>query len=264
MILRRWAFGIAAGGLFAYSIALGGLYSAQDNLIYPAPRQAAPVPEGYRQVELVTADGLRLAAVFGAPKPGRKTVVFFHGNGDSWQGAAAANRLVMAAGYGVLLVEYRGYSGNPGKPGEQGFYADGRAALAWLERQGFPAKQVVLVGNSIGSGTATQLASETPVAGLAIVSGFTSLPDVVAEKVSWAPARYLVHDQFDNAAKLGSVAAPVLLLHGTADTMTGSEHARALARANPRARLALIPGFGHELAYQDAAQAVLVDWLKGL
>lgn len=264
MTLRRWVIGLCLGGLFAYAVVLGGLYFAQASLIYPAPKQAAPVPEGYRQVELATADGLKLAAVFSPPAPGRRTIVFFHGNGDSWQGGAAANRLAAAAGYGVLLAEYRGYGGNSGKPGEQGFYTDGRAALAWLKAQGIAAGQVVLIGNSIGSGTATQLASEAPVAGLAVVSGFTSLPDVVAEKVSWAPTRFLVRDQFDNKAKLGKVAAPVLLLHGTADTMTGPEHARALAQANPRARLVLVPGFGHELAYQDAAQRVLLDWLAGI
>lgn len=264
MTLRKLAIGIGGGGLFAYAVVLGGLYFAQDNLIYPAPQQAAPVPEGYRQIELNTADGLRLAALFSPPTGGRQTVVFFHGNGDSWQGAAAANRLVVAAGYGVLLVEYRGYGANPGKPGEQGFYADGRAALAWLKAQGIAPDQTVLIGNSIGSGTATQLANEVPVAGLAIVSGFTSLPDVVAEKISWAPTRYLVRDKFDNAAKLGRIAAPVLLLHGTADTMIGPDHAQALAKAQPRARLVLAPGYGHELAYQDAAQVVLVDWLAGL
>jgi len=264
LTLRRWAIGIGVGGLFAYSVVLGGLYFAQDSLIYPAPKQAATVPEGYRQVELATADGLKLAAVFSPPAAGRKTVVFFHGNGDGWGGAAAANRKILAAGYGVLLVEYRGYGANPGKPGEAGFYADGRAALGWLKAQGIAPDQTVLVGNSLGSGTATELAKEVRPAGLAIVSGFTSLSDVVAEKVNWAPTRYLVRDNFDNAAKLGQVAAPVLVLHGTDDTMIGPDHARALAKANPRARLMLVPGFGHELAYMDAAQVVLLDWLKRL
>lgn len=264
MNLRRLGIGIGAGGLLAYAVVLGGLYAAQDSLIYPAPQQAAPAPEGYRQVQFTTADGLRLAAMFSPPAAGRKTVVFFHGNGDGWGGAAAANRMVLAAGYGVLLVEYRGYGANPGKPGEAGFYADGRAALEWLKSQGIGPGQTVLVGNSLGSGTATQLAGEVPAAGLAIVSGFTSLSDLVAEKVSWAPTRYLVRDHFDNAAKLGQIAAPVLLLHGSADTMIGPDHARTLARAQPRARLVLVPGLGHELAYQDAAQMVLLDWLTGL
>ncbi|MEY4953739.1 MAG: hypothetical protein RL299_2163 [Pseudomonadota bacterium] len=256
--------GLLIGGLFAYAVVLGGLYFAQGSLIYPAPEQAAPVPRGYRQIEVTTADGLKLAAVFLPPSPGRKTVVFFHGNGDSWDGAAAANRMIAGAGYGVLLAEYRGYGANLGKPGEQGFYADGRAVLAWLKTQGIGAEQTVLVGNSIGSGTATQLASETPVAGLAVISGFTSLPDVVAEKISWAPTRYLVRDKFDNHAKVGRITAPLLLLHGTADTMIGPEHAQALAQAQPKARLVLVPGFGHELAYQDASQQALLDWLVGL
>ncbi len=264
MTLRRWGLGIGLGGLFAYAVAIGGLYAAQDSLIYPAPRETVVVPAGYRQVETHSADGLTLAALFRPPAAGRKTVVFFHGNGYGWQGAAAANRLVAAAGYGVMLVEYRGYGDNPGHPDEPGFYADGRAALAWLAGQGIAADQVVLVGNSIGSGAATQLASETRPAGLAIVSGFTSLPDVVAAKVSWAPARWMVRGSFDNRAKLGRIKAPVLVLHGLADTMIGPGHARTLAAAHPGARLVLVPGYGHELAYQDAAQRVLLDWIGGL
>jgi len=264
LTLRRWALGIGGGIAFAYAVVLGGLYFAQDNLIFPAPRQAAPVPEGYLQVQLRTADGLKLAALFHPPSGRRKVVLFFHGNGDGWQGAAAANRLIAAAGYGVMLAEYRGYGANPGRPGEPGFYADGRAALAWLKQQGFGPKQVVLVGNSIGSGTATELASEVQPAGLAIVSGFTSLPDVVAEKVRWAPVRWMVRGRFDNRAKLPHIAVPVLVLHGLADRMIGPEHARALAAASPGARLILIPGFGHELAYQDAAQRALLDWLARL
>jgi fermentation-respiration switch protein FrsA (DUF1100 family) len=256
--------GLLGGTLLAYGTVLGGLYVAQGKLIYPAPRQSAPVPPGYSQVSLETADGLRLAALFSPPASGRKVVVFFHGNGDSWLGAAAANRLIADAGYGVLLVEYRGYGANPGKPGEAGFYADGRAAVAWLAQRRIAADQVVLIGNSLGSGTATQLAREVPAAGLAIVSGFTSLPDVVAEKIWWAPTRYLVSDTFDNRAKLGLVSAPVLVLHGSADTMIGPDHAHALAKANPQARLELVPGFGHELAYQDAAQVILLDWLNAL
>ncbi len=262
--VRRLAIGIGAGALFAYAVVLGGLYVAQDSLLYPAPQQAAPVPEGYRQIQFSTADGLRLSALFRPPAADRRTVVFFHGNGDSWQGGAMANRLIAAAGHGVLLVEYPGYGSNPGQPGEQAFYATGRAALGWLKAQGIGAQQVVLVGNSIGSGTATQLARELRPAGLAIVSGFTSLPDVVAEKIWWAPARLIVRDRYDNRGKLPAIAVPVLVLHGTADTMTGPDHARALAGATPRARLVLVPGFGHELAYRDEAQRILLDWIAGL
>jgi uncharacterized protein len=263
--LRRVLFGIGLGLVLGYGGVLGALYLSQSSLIYPAPQLSAGPPQGYRQVRYSTADGLTLSALYRAPAAGKRTVVFFHGNGDSWEGAAAANRLPAEAGYGVLLVEYRGYGSNPGKPTEQGLYADGRAALAWLKSdQGTDAGQIVLVGNSLGSGTATQLATETQVAGLAIISGFMSLPQVVADKLPWVPARLLTRDTYDNQAKMSSVRAPVLLLHGLGDTMIGPAHARALARAKPDAKLVLVPGFGHELAYSDASQLALLGWLNRL
>lgn len=262
--LRRAVTGVAVGIGLAYAVLLAGLYSAQGSLIYPAPLQFAPVPEGYQRITFQTADGLTLTALFRPAERGRRTVVFFHGNGDGWDGAAAANRLIAQAGYGVLLAEYRGYGANPGTPGEQGFYADGRAALAWLAQHGVAARDAVIVGNSIGSGTAVQLATEQPTAGLILISGFTRLSDVAAAKLPWVPARLLLRDRYDNRAKLGQIKAPILLLHGAADRLIPVAQARQLQAANPAARLVIVPGFGHELAYQPAAQQIELEWLDRL
>ena len=262
--VRRALIGTVAGFLLASLTFAAALYFTQRSLIYPAPRPSANVPEGYQRIVLQTADGLALTALYHAPDAGHRVLVFFHGNGDGWDGAALANRLLVDAGYGALLAEYRGYGANPGQPDEAGFYADGRAALAWLSAAGVHPGQIVLVGNSIGSGTATQLASETRPAGLILISGFTSLPDVVAAKLPWLPVRWLVRDSYDNRAKLGKVTAPVLILHGAADQLVPLSQARQLQAAQPRARLVVVPGFGHELAYYPAAQQLELDWLARL
>ncbi len=256
--------GIIGGCLLAYAALTAGVYFAQASLIYPAPHRTDDRPAGYQQITVQTADGLRLQALYRSPQAGRRVVVFFHGNGDGWAGAAEANRLLAEAGYGVVLAEYRGYGANPGKPGEAGFYTDGRAVLAWLGAQGIGLERTVLVGNSIGSGIAVQLASELRPAGLILISAFTSLPDVVALKLPWFPARWLVRDRYDNRGKLSQVNVPVLLLHGAADRLIPAAQARALQAANPRARLVVVPGFGHELAYQHAAQQLELDWLDKL
>ena len=256
--------GVAAGLLLAYLIFAGALYFTQRSMIYPAPLPSATLPDGYRRIVLKTADGLTLAALYRPPDPGKRVLVFFHGNGDGWDGAAKANRLLAEAGYGVLLAEYRGYGANPGQPGEAGFYADGRAALNWLSAAGVRPGQIVLIGNSIGSGTATQLATEFQPAGLILISGFTSLPDVVAIQLPWLPGRWLVRDTYDNRAKLGQVTAPVLILHGAADQMVPPAQARSLQAANPHAQLIVVPGLGHELAFQPAAQQIELDWLTRL
>lgn len=262
--VRRMLVGSLIGLGLAYAAVLCGLYATQRSLIFPAPQYFPAIPNGYRQVNFSAADGLKLRAAWRPPALGKPVALFLHGNGDSWSGGASATRLLARAGYGVLLAEYRGYGDNPGEPSEAGLYADARGALGWLGAQGIATQRIAVIGNSIGSGPATQLAREVPVGALILVSPFANLPDAVAEKFPWVPARWLVRDKFDNAAKLGAVPSPVLLLHGTNDTMIPDAHAHRLAAAAPGARLELVPGFGHELAYGDAAQRIEMEWLDGI
>ncbi|MGQ3101411.1 MAG: alpha/beta hydrolase [Sphingopyxis solisilvae] len=240
------------------------LYTQQRRLIFPAPSQYPQGPSsGFRLVHTQTDDGLRLIAYYRAAQPGRRTIIFFHGNGDNLLGAIQATRGLAANGNGLLLVEYRGYGGNPGSPGEAGLYRDGAAAMRWLATEGIAARDVIVVGNSIGSGPATEMALRHDVAALMLVSGFSSLPDVVGEAMSFVP-RTLVRDRFDNASKLARVKAPVFLMHGDADTLVTPANLARLRRARPDATVALVAGAGHELAYSAAAQAILIDWVKGL
>ena len=259
--LRRAVVGTLVGAALAYAMVAGALYAAQRSLIYPAPPVFAPVPTGYDQVSLRTNDGLTLSAAWHPPSPGKPVVLFFHGNGDDWSGGARAMAALEQAGFGVLLPEYRGYGANPGAPDEAGFYADGRAALAWLAERGVPAQRVVLIGNSIGGGTATQLAMEARPAALILISPFSSLPDVVAERFPWLPGRWLVKDRFDNAGKVGRVEAPVLILHGTADDQIPHRHSQRLAKAAPKAAVLLVPGANHDLAWLPQAQVAERLWL---
>ena len=248
-----------------YAIAVALLYFNQRGIFYPAPRdyprEALP---GFRSIHTETSDGLRLAALYRPAKPGRRTIVFFHGNGDNLEGAAHATRGMAVDGLGVLLVEYRGYGGNPGSPGEAGFYADGQAAMRWLVDAGVAPSHMIIVGNSIGSGPATEMAVRYPVAGLALVSGFSSLPDVAASHVRWLPVRWLVRDQYRNADKVGRVGGAVFILHGDRDTVVPVVNARRLHGANPLSMLMIVPGAGHELVYGEAAQRRVTDWIRAL
>lgn len=241
------------------------VFFTQRALIYPAPPPPAPgVPDGMLTATLQTEDGLSLRAAYRPAAGGLPVIIFFHGNGDSLAGAAAATERLGAGGYGLLLVEYRGYGGNPGSPSESGLYRDGRAALTWLAARGVKRDDVVLIGNSLGSGVATELASEGRVAALILVSGFTSLTDVVSGLYPWAPVRLLLRDRYDNRAKLPQVSAPVLILHGTHDTLIPVGHGERLAAASARGSLIRIDGAGHDLAYLPVSQARIAAWLAQL
>lgn len=233
----------------------------QRRLYYPVPADRPPLIGGYEVVTFTTADGLILHAWYRAPKKPAATVVFFHGNADSLAGAASATAVFASAGYGVLLPEYRGYAGNPGRPSEAGIYADSRAALGWLNARGTGPDQTVIIGNSVGSGPAVEMASEHRGAALIIVSGFTSLPAVVGYHVGVAALGALVFDKFDNAAKLAHIDLPVLILHGDADRVVPVSHAIRLGAAQPSAKVVLFSGIGHELAYVPLAGRAMLDWL---
>lgn len=256
---------IALAALAAGYLALaGGLFLAQRALIYPAPHGPGGRPAGFAPVTYETADGLALTAGYRPAQAGRPTILYFHGNGADWQSSAVATGRLVPQGYGVLAAEYRGYRGNPGRPSEHGLYADGRAALAFLRRRGVEPSAVVIVGNSIGSGVAVQMAREHPVGALVLVSPFASLSQVVAEQFPWLPTALLLRDRFENIDKIGAIDAPVLILHGDADRLIPPAHARALAARQPAAELAIVAGAGHELAWRAEAEERMLAFLDRL
>jgi uncharacterized protein len=241
----------------------GILYFGQRYFLFPAPQERLAVPpQGYNFIETLTSDGLKLRAAYRPATDGKPTLLFFHGNGDSIAGADHATQRLTGAGYGALLVEYRGYGGNPGSPNESALYKDGEAAIAWLSARGIGPRQLVIVGNSIGSGPATEMALRHRPAALVLISGFASLPFAVSDLYPFIPAKWMVRDGFDNETKLGRIKSPILILHGDADTLVRPVNARRLANANPAAKFIRVPDAGHELAYGETGQAAVLAWLK--
>ncbi|MES2058292.1 MAG: alpha/beta fold hydrolase [Pseudomonadota bacterium] len=254
------------GGMLAlYLLVMGAFYIFQRAFYYPAPGAGLTLADGpgpgFQDMSLTTSDGLVLRAFYHPARPGRPTLVFFHGNGGDLTGSEMATRAFAEQGYGVLLPEYRGYGGNPGTPNEQDLYRDGAAGLYWLENNRMPIGDIVLIGNSLGSGIATELAKRKKVGGLILVSGFVSLPHVVAQHYPYIPT-FLVRDRYDNRAKIGRVSAPILLYHGTADTVVPVSNSRVLKKAQPAATFALERGAGHDLMFSPVATRRISAWLR--
>ena len=247
-----------------YAAGLGALYAGQRSMIFPAPDGSVAPPPGYGAVTLNTADGLQLKALYRAPAPGRPTLVFFHGNGDSLAGSLVAVERYVAAGYGALLPEYRGYGGNPGSPSEAGLYADGRAARAWLADRGVAGERQVLIGFSLGTGVVTRLAEEQAPAALILIAPYTSVPDVVAHRFGRLVPGWLVRDRLDSLSRIDRIAAPTLILHDRDDRSIPVAHGQRLAQRSGRARLVLFSGHDPQLGFAGEAQDAALDWLAGL
>ena len=143
-----------------------------------------------------------------------------------------------------LLVEYRGYGGNPGKPTERGLYADARAGLDFLDQAG--QRHIVYYGESLGSAVAVQMAVERRPAALVLESPPRAVWARAQEIYFYAPVRLLLIDRFDSIAKIGRVQAPVLILHGEQDRIVPARHGKALyAAAREPKRLKLYGSGGH-------------------
>jgi len=239
-------------GVALYATALTALWAFQRDLMYfpdGAPRVAPStyaMLEGVQEVSFRTADGLTLAAWYAPAPANRPTVVLFHGNHGSLRGERYRLRHFKDAQMGVLLLAYRGYSGNAGVPNEQGLYADARAALDWLEQQGVASTSTVLYGISLGTGVATKMAAERDFAAVVLESPYTSTVDVAAYRFPIVPVTWLMEDRFESLARIRAIKEPLLIMHGDADTVIPQHFGRELFEAANKPKEGFWPhGLGH-------------------
>lgn len=248
----------------SYMTLLVILWAFQSHFIYPAPQSPAALTPGFEEIALSTSDGLQLRSFYREAADGLPTIVYFHGNGGTLEAASISNEAFAEAGFGVLMVEYRGYGGNRGDPSEAGFYRDGEAAMAWLSGKGLSADDTVIVANSIGGGVGTEMAQRHNPGALVLIAPFTSLPDAAQNTLWWLPARHLVQDQYDNAAKIAQLDMPILIQHGTADLVVPYEHGQSLARIAKGAEFQTFEGSGHGLSFARRSQEARRDWILAL
>jgi uncharacterized protein len=253
-------------GLYIFLVVF--VYFYQRHLQYfpdksdPGKPADANVPE-MSVVRFVTVDGLQLTSWFAPPrKKDGRIVVLFHGNAGNIGGRGVKARYFLDRGYGVLLAEYRGFAGNPGNPTEQGLYKDGRAALKWLEDQGYPPGQFVLYGESIGSGVAVQMALESHPHHLILECPFSSAVEIAKMRYSFLPVEWMMHDRFDNIHKIGKINSSLLIVHGDEDAVTPIESAKKLFdAANHPKEFCSIAGGAHSNLYDHHAGHIITDWL---
>lgn len=228
--------GAFAGG---YLLLVGGIAVFQRDMIYhPGTERVEPAAAGLPEMVTVTVrtgDGLSITGWYAPPgNAHHPTIVLFHGNAGTLAHRARKARTFLDAGYGVYLAGYRGYGGNPGKPSEDGLYADARAALAWLTERGVPASRLVLYGESLGTGVAVHMAGEfANLAAIVLEAPFTRLPELAPAYVLPPVADALMVDRYDNRAKIGRVAAPLLIVHGEHDGVVPIAMGRELLAVAP-------------------------------
>lgn len=237
-----------------FSLLVVVIWLVQRSLIYfPARDTPTPTAHGLPHAEVVqlsTDDGLVLTAWYvAAPETGasRWTIVVFNGNaGHRGHRVGLATRLA-AQGHATLLVDYRGYGGNPGSPTEDGLLRDARAVWAYLaSRPGVDLARVAYFGESLGAGVAVRIAVEHPPAALILRSPFSSLAAIGRTHYRWFPVRWLLRDQFASVDHIAQIDVPLLVIAGSADRIIPlSDTQRLFDAARAPKRLLVIEGADH-------------------
>jgi uncharacterized protein len=212
--------GIAVVLIFLYLGTATILYFRQRSMMYfPETVRTPPAQAGLPEAEAVTltaADGERLVAWYVAPREDRPIVLYFHGNGGALRYRVGRFRTLIRDGIGLLGLEYRGYAGSSGSPSEPGLIADGEAAYSFVAAR-YPAKQIVLWGESLGTGVAVALAAEKSVGRVILEAPFTSAAEVAALRYWYLPVRLLMKDQYRSDERIEKITSPILILHGLHD-----------------------------------------------
>jgi fermentation-respiration switch protein FrsA (DUF1100 family) len=248
-------------------LALGGLlWSQQRVLLYhPDPARFSPATVGLKSVEevvLEAPDGVEIISWYGKARPAQPTILYFHGNGSNLVGRAGRVGEYMAKGRGMMMMSYRGYSGSGGKPTEAHNFADARLAYDWLRAQGVAADDIILYGESLGSGVALKLATEVPVGGIILDAPFTSIVDVGKRIYPYLPVRTFLFDRYDNRSRIGNIRAPLLIVHGDRDELIPIEMGRELYRKAPEPKeFAAIAGGGHNDHYLFGSYEIIHVWM---
>jgi pimeloyl-ACP methyl ester carboxylesterase len=221
---------------------MGTLWAVQRQLIYfPDGAQARPAGEvipGARDVILHTDDGLELGAWFIPARGGRDlpfpmAVLVAPGNGGNREGRAGLAEELSSRGLAVLLMDYRGYGGNPGSPTEQGLASDAFAASEALQALGYPPERTIYFGESLGTGVVAALHLRRPPAGMVLRSPFTELAEVGAHHYPFLPVRLLLRDRFLVVEHLSSSNVPVVVIYGDDDTVVPPALSARVADAAP-------------------------------
>jgi pimeloyl-ACP methyl ester carboxylesterase len=217
-------------------VAVGLAWTFQRRMVYfpdrsPVPPAASALP-GARDVTLRTSDGLELGAWFVEPAGDARdlAVLVAPGNGGNRSGRVTVADELRRRGFAVLLMDYRGYGGNPGSPSEEGLARDADAAVAALTRLGYPPERTLYLGESLGTGVVAGLQQRHPPAGVLLRSPFTELADVGAHHYPWLPVRQLLRDRFPVAGPMARSDVPTVVVYGDRDSVVPSSLSAEVAR----------------------------------
>ncbi len=212
---------IVIGILVIYASVLVLLFIFQRNLMYHPDENnyfGDKLEVNIEKVKIKTSDNIDLLGWFHKKDLKRlKTIVYFHGNAGKLENRIHKLNHFKDMDVNFLIIAWRGFSGNEGKPSEEGLYIDGNSAIMWLKNLGLSEEDIIIYGESLGTGIATEIAQNNNFAGLVLETPFTSMIEAAKNFYLYIPVGLLLKDKYKNNIKIKNINIPVLVMHGEAD-----------------------------------------------
>ena len=185
---------------------------------------------GGEEVFLKTPDGETINGLFFRGTR-EEVILYFHGNAGDLSGWQFVAEDFLPSGFGVMIIDYRGFGKSTGTISEKGFYQDAEAAWQFLTTQKqISASNIIIYGRSIGTGVAVHLAVKHPCKGLVLEAPYTSMQKLANEKLPMFFPSLILRFRFNNLSLINQVKCPVIFIHGKTDTLIPSHHSDELFR----------------------------------
>ena len=209
--------------VLAYFIIILFVYFYQRNLLYhPSENNYLndKITFNYEEIFIETDKKIKLKSWFIKKDLDKfKTILIFHGNaGNLFNRVYKLNEL-NKLDVNILLISWRGFSGNKGKPTEKNLYRDAYEAVKWLNNQGAISKNIILYGESLGTGVATELGTSNAFGGIILESPFTSIVNAAKIYYPYLPVNIILKDRYDSIGKIKNINTPIFIMHGKMDNI---------------------------------------------
>ncbi len=217
----KYIYLISSTIIIAYIVVLIFVYFYQRNLLYhPSENnyQNDKIQFDYEEVFIKVNDKIKLKSwIVNKDFKNFKTLVFFHGNAGDLSNRIYKLNELDKLDINILLISWRGFSGNKGSPTEKNLYSDGLAAIKWLNKKGVNNDQIILYGESLGTGIAVEIGKKDMFNSIILESPFTSIENSAKIYYPYLPVRLLLKDRYDNISKIKTIKTPILIMHGKKD-----------------------------------------------
>ena len=223
-------------------------------------------PSEIKKVKINTSDNIELIAWFYNKDLNKfKTIVFFHGNAGSLENRTYKLNHFKNLNVNFLIIAWRGFNGNRGKPSEAGLYEDAASAIRWLKMKGIDEKNIILYGESLGTSVAIEIAQKKNYAGIILESPFTSMVDMGKKYYPFFPIRLLLKDKFESSKKITNIFIPIFIMHGKVDKIVPYNMGEKMYELANEPKYFFSQEYGdHMLEYDEKLLLALKEFIASL